>query len=147
MERICCSKICMCLPCWKLFATPCAGEPATGGLGMWAVCSFISKGMSCLASEKLAFYWVTLNMTLIFFFFPACVGDVSVRIRHTLHDARRFKSAVKRDWAHLRFNEQFVEVIWLSMIQQTDKWLRIIFQLACCYSLKCLMNISSWPDW
>lgn len=117
-KNLCCSKICMCLPCRKLCVIPCAGEPATGGLGMWAVCSFISKGMSCLASEKLAFHWVTLNMTLIFlfFFFPACVGDVPVRIRHTSHDAWRFKSTVKRDWACLGFNEQLVEVIWLSII-------------------------------
>lgn len=112
----CCSKVCMCLPCCKLCVTPYAGEPATGGLGMWAVCSFISEGMSCLASEKLAFHWVTLNMTLIFFFFSACVGDVPVRIRHTSHDAWRFKSTVKRDWACLGFIEQLVEVIWLSII-------------------------------
>lgn len=112
----CCSKICMCLQCWKLCVTPYAGEPATGGLGLWAVCSFISKGMSCLASEKLAFHWVTLNITLIFSFFPACAGDVPVRIRHSSHDAWRFKSTVKRDWACLGFNEQLVEVIWLSMI-------------------------------
>lgn len=32
--------------------TPHADEPTTGGLGMRVICSFISKGVSCLASEK-----------------------------------------------------------------------------------------------